>query len=1011
MKQRCEGTLQLELLKVVAEQQQENFLEYDLKTDKATLSRVMNGQFVVLEVIEGYGANEAVSFARIAEEDRAEYKKLISKCIKRPSQATLDLRMLNAKGEKLWYRLFIISTAGEDRKVDKITGRFCPIHKEKMANEMIRMQAERDSLTGVYNHKTYESLCKEHILNHADDSMFVMIDIDDFKSINDTKGHYAGDSILKKVGASLSQAVNGIGYAGRMGGDEFSVCICGVKSKDRAIDFCTHVKDTLKYGDDGTAFSVSIGAACTFGQNKTFVELYHEADEAVYFAKENGKNQIVMADQLQKLRAKQIFKNSQELALTEEEISLDQQIEYQAIMDPETKKLLYLNQPAREVMGISLEDAKKLCCYELFHGNCKECEVCDLFANYVNVLEDESAKGLNHYIPGGKFIVQSKYMPWKGKPARIISFINVNDSQHVEKCFTREVNSQDTINKCWNVMLNTRSQDADYVRVLEILNHYYDADCTAVITKVGDRYEEVFEYHKETAREVIEGLKDSVPNGKLAEFEFLINQEGLMLPYHIQQELSKHPEMAKELGSLFVRNSLGVRLQRMDEFVGILLVVNPRHYVNDVNVLKRIGLFFTTDLLRRRLVQDQEYLDSHDPLTRLWNRSFFGEWTKRYAYLLTGSFGVFMTDIVNLRNINKEFGYENGNRRLIDVADMYKNVFAGYSIFRFEDDQMVAICHRVEKQAFEKLVDYAKEQLGEMAIEVAIGYCWTREGVVVNKIKEAEAMKEVDKARILKEGMLAEKTDKYVETDIIEEIKKGNFRVYLQPKVNVNTGKTVGAEALIRLYEEKRGIVPPGFFIPILEERHVIHMTDLFVLKDVMRFQRNALDIGMTPVVISVNFSKNTLMFSGLLDYIKELCEEFALPNGLVEIEITESISSMDHMVVNNIANALRNLGFSISMDDFGTQYSNMSVLTQFRFDSVKIDRSMVIDIEKSPDNVVILKHMLEMLKDLKLTSVIEGIETKEQVDIMKELGCDVIQGYYFGRPEPKDDFYKLYMN
>ena len=143
---------------------------------------------------------------------------------------------------------------------------------------------------------------------------------------------------------------------------------------------------------------------------------------------------------------------------------------------------------------------------------------------------------------------------------------------------------------------------------------------------------------------------------------------------------------------------------------------------------------------------------------------------------------------------------------------------------------------------------------------------------------------------------------------------------------------------------------------------------------------------------------------------MEELCKEFELPKDLIQIEITESISSMDRIVVNNIAKSLRNMGFSISMDDFGTQYSNMAVLTQFSFDAIKIDRSMIIDIENKPENVTILKHVLGMLKELKLSAVIEGVETKEQLEVIKNLGCDVVQGFYFGKPEPKEKFYELFM-
>ena len=168
---------------------------------------------------------------------------------------------------------------------------------------------------------------------------------------------------------------------------------------------------------------------------------------------------------------------------------------------------------------------------------------------------------------------------------------------------------------------------------------------------------------------------------------------------------------------------------------------------------------------------------------------------------------------------------------------------------------------------------------------------------------------------------------------------------------------------------------------------------------------------GNEVVPISVNFSKNTLTYEALIEKIKELYDAYPIPAGLIQIEITETISSMDHLVVNNIAKSLRSMGFSVSMDDFGTKYSNMAVLTQFEFDTVKIDRSLLLDVENNLKNKTVLKHTLEMLRDLNVETVMEGVETAKQVEILRELGCETVQGYFYGRPEPMDKFYELYMN
>jgi len=249
-----------------------------------------------------------------------------------------------------------------------------------------------------------------------------------------------------------------------------------------------------------------------------------------------------------------------------------------------------------------------------------------------------------------------------------------------------------------------------------------------------------------------------------------------------------------------------------------------------------------------------------------------------------------------------------------------------------------------------------------------------------------------------------------IEKDVQKEIREGNFRMFLQPKVSISTRKTVGAEGLIRLYHPEKGYISPAMFIPVLEEQNEVHLIDLFMLGRAFQFQKAARDAGKEIVPISINFSKNTLMYPKLMDFIVEQCDLYGMPNGSIVIEITETISNMDHMEVNKIAKTLRAMGFYISMDDFGTQYSNMEVLTQFDFDTVKIDRSMILNIVEDEKNRMILKHTVAMLKELGMSIVIEGVETAEQVEVLAELGCDTVQGFFFGRPEPEEKFYELFM-
>lgn len=1003
-----DGAIQVDLIKLIAEYNQEYIFDYDCASDIATLYQIRNGKIQIKVVCEKYCSKNLFG-SKIHEEDRAHFKNAISMCLKEPIRTVIDVRYYNDNEEYEWNRVYLVSKTDANGTVTKVAGRFMSIHKEKLASEMIRMEAERDSLTGIYNHKNYQILCKQMIEEEKNDVLFMMIDLDDFKQINDKKGHYIGDIVLKRVAEVLSIETEGRGIAGRMGGDEFSVCLTGIDTKDKAMEVAIAIKDALKAEVEGVTFTVSMGGARTAGRKIDFNKLYFEADEAVYFSKEHGKNQITLKEDIRQKEQEIAENDILNTNYLEAELGLDQREQYQVMIDPDTKKILYVNKAAREVMGIKKHELDNVHCYELFKNNCMECKVCNLLSSYVSVAGKNEC-GLSRYIPNGNFIIQSKYMPWKGKPARVVSFFDVNDKKHVEECFLQEMESQSTFSKCWAVIMDSPTQEVDYNSVLEILNEYYAADCILIAPYMDGKYKGMYEAHKETCNKIIEEVRKDFKLSIFNRLHEFYNADGFLMRRKLFHYMEENSEVKETMERYHIHNVLGIKLIRRDQFVGQLLVINPRHHVNDYEILNQINVFFTTDLLRRNLLSDKEYARIHDILTRLWNRNFFTEWQIKYGHLVTNNFGVFTADIVNLKKINKEFGYDYGNKKIVEVAELFQNIFNGYSIFRFDDDQVLVICHATGKEMFTKLVAYAQESIEEIGFPVACGFAWTNEMSVLSIIQQAEELMEHDRIRIERQMENSKGIDKRVETDIQRALSDGSFRVFLQPKTNLYTEKTIGAEALIRLFDKEHGMVSPAVFIPILEKYHAVYMIDLFVLKSVFIFQREALNKGRKLVPISVNFSKDTMLYEGLLDIARKWKEEYPIPKGMIRIEITETISNMEHFAISNIANGLKELGFLLCMDDFGTQYSNMSVLTQFDFEIIKIDRSIIQRLEGDEKSMKILKHMLAMMRDLGSHVVVEGVETRRQAQILKGLGCEEVQGFLFGRPEPMEEFYERFM-
>ena len=365
--------------------------------------------------------------------------------------------------------------------------------------------------------------------------------------------------------------------------------------------------------------------------------------------------------------------------------------------------------------------------------------------------------------------------------------------------------------------------------------------------------------------------------------------------------------------------------------------------------------------------------------------------------------GVFASDIIRLSDINEKFGYMAGNARLKMVADVIRGVFTGYDIYRYEQDEIVVFCKDIDKKSFMGLVRIVRESLDDLDVSVSTGFSWTDKPDIARQLSEVRLMYDIEKDAKLKslDSIMRNKVFK----DVVSEIEKGSFMVYYQPKVDSRTGITVGAEALIRFFDEAHGVVGPIHFIEILEENRCSHLIDLFVLDEVCKAQKFRCISDRRVVPVSVNFSKNTLEYADLLDQVKEIMNRYDLPEGLVQIEITESVGDMDIVLINNIAQSLISMGFRLSMDDFGTKYSNLEMLFKFPFSIAKIDRSLVKNLESNEKSRIMLKHLISMIMELSIECVAEGAENEEQVRLLQQFGCNIIQGYFYSKPVTLDVF------
>ena len=240
-----------------------------------------------------------------------------------------------------------------------------------------------------------------------------------------------------------------------------------------------------------------------------------------------------------------------------------------------------------------------------------------------------------------------------------------------------------------------------------------------------------------------------------------------------------------------------------------------------------------------------------------------------------------------------------------------------------------------------------------------------------------------------------------VEHEIGDAIRHGEMELYYQPKIGIKSGNIVGAEALMRWNHKTQGLIMPGDFIQIAEEMGIITKLDEWGMMQACIQNRMWQEKGYAPIKISVNMSQAQLYQTDVVASVKNVLAETGISPNYLEVELTETMAMIDIDRTVSILNALKKLGVSISMDDFGTGYSSLSSLKILPIDLLKMDRSLVIDIESNKTARTIAKAIVEMSKAMDLTVLAEGVETEGQRDILRDLGCDIVQGFLYSRPQP----------
>lgn len=460
-------------------------------------------------------------------------------------------------------------------------------------------------------------------------------------------------------------------------------------------------------------------------------------------------------------------------------------------------------------------------------------------------------------------------------------------------------------------------------------------------------------------------------------------------------------------------------------------ITTPMNYlvfgITALFVLLAVYLIHYTNRIRKRVntvIDENNKINYVDDITGHSSWKSFMENYEKKRLDTSVNLAFLSLDIDKFKTINDLLGYEGGNEVLKKMSQIISRDIGNNDIFaRSVGDHFNILVEYKEKDDVIELVNHIISdidyQITEVKVVVSIGIFLIndpnmkiravadRANVARNTIKNLSESQWVFFDNSMLDNIREEKSIENIMEDALE---KGEFMVYLQPKYDLNTSskKIIGAEALVR-WKHEGEIISPGRFIPIFEKNGFVTKLDFYMFREVCKLQKKWKNLGLEPKNISVNMSRLHFPNRNFVKTLSDCCVEFDIEPKYFEIEITESAAYENINILMNVFSEIKDAGFHVSIDDFGTGYSSLNMLKDLPVDVLKIDRSFLTENADEAENASkIIACVVSLASSLDISTICEGIETKEQAVLLSKLGCNMAQGFYFARPMPVNDYEKL---
>lgn len=688
------------------------------------------------------------------------------------------------------------------------------------------------------------------------------------------------------------------------------------------------------------------------------------------------------------------------------------------VSDPETYELLFVNQTGCQTLH--LENYKHKKCYEVLQGKTSPCEFCTN-----DRLCDDNFYTWEFTNPsiGRHFLLKDKIIQWRGKTARMEIAFDITE---------RELQKQELKN-----MLDVQTLITNCVRMLYAVDDL-DQTINAVLTQIGEFLVSDRAYVFEIKDELMNNTHEWTAPGispqleKLQQLDLSLISDWLpffekndcIIIDDVEQLQKTNPAAYATLHAQEITSLIAAPIFLDNKLAGYIGIDNydSEKIKNSSYLLLSMSIFLSYAIRHRNHVDMLHRLSYHDLLTNALNRNAFMDVLSQFRPGQYASAGIIYIDINGMKEINDFYGHHQGDKILITTVAKVFNLFKPDELFRIGGDEFVIITYDLTETDFYEKFNLLRNIFCEktnLPFSIATGSCWVKSPSDLNSLlQQADSAMYTDKKKFY---YGKEKTSRYRHNldDILnlanysalqEALTAGQFCIYFQPKISLDTEEFIGSEALIRYINQAGEIIAPNNFIPILEEARLIKMLDLYVFEEVCKQINIWKERKMRVKPVSINLSRSTLSYHFLADQLLALITKHNIDISLLELEVTETAEVDNQLVFSQALEKLKEYGFSISIDDFGVSNASLSLFTTINFDILKLDRSLVKTLAQNQKARILIRSLAVICSDLGIKLIAEGVETLEQLDILKELRCNEVQGYLFSKPLPLNDFENKYL-